>query len=71
MIGIKYPAWGAWVAQSVERPTWAQVLISQSVGSSPASGLVLAAQSPKPASDSVSPSRLCPFPIHAFSLSQK
>ena len=27
---------GAWVAQSVERPTSAQVMISQSVGSSPA-----------------------------------
>ena len=28
---------GAWVAQSVKRPTLAQVMISQSVGSSPAS----------------------------------
>ena len=27
---------GAWVAQSVKRPTLAQVIISRSVGSSPA-----------------------------------
>ena len=32
---------GAWVAQSVERPTSAQVMISHSVSSSPASGSVL------------------------------
>ena len=47
--------WGAWVAQLVERPTLAQVMISQFVGSSPASGSVLTAQSPDPASDSLSP----------------
>ena len=47
---------GAWVAQSVERPTSAQVMISWSVGSSPASGSVLMAQSLEPVSDSVSPS---------------
>ena len=29
---------GAWVAQSVKHPTWAQVMISQFVSSSPASG---------------------------------
>ena len=46
---------GAWVAQSVERPASAQVMISQFVGSSPASGSVLMAQSLEPASDSVSP----------------
>ena len=34
---------GAWVAQSVERPTSVQVVISQFVGSSPASGSVLTA----------------------------
>ena len=33
--------WGAWLAQSVEHPTSAQVMISQFVGSSPASGSVL------------------------------
>ena len=37
---------GAWVAQSVERPTSAQVMISRSVSSSPASGSVLTAWSP-------------------------
>ena len=47
---------GAWVAQSVERPTSAQVMISRSVSSSPASGSVLTARSLEPVSDSVSPS---------------
>ena len=54
-------SWGAWVAQSVERPTSAQVMISQSVSLSPASGSELTAQSLEPASDSVSPS-LSAFP---------
>ena len=44
------------MAQSVKRPTSAQVTISWSVGSSPASGSVLTAWSLEPASDSVSPS---------------
>ena len=48
--------WGAWVTQLVERLTLAQVMISQFVDSSPASGSVLMAQSLEPASDSVSPS---------------
>ena len=47
---------GAWVAQSVERLTLVQVMISQSVGSSPVSGSVLTAQSREPASDSEAPS---------------
>ena len=47
---------GAWVAQLVERPTSAQVMISQFVSSSPTSGSVLTAQGLEPASDSVSPS---------------
>ena len=47
---------GAWVAQSVGRPTLAQVMISRSVSSSPASGSGPMAQSLEPASDSVSPS---------------
>ena len=56
-------------AQSVERPTSAQVMISQFVSSSTASGSVLTAQSLEPASDSVSPSlSLCPSPAHALSL---
>ena len=59
---------GAQVAQSVERPTSAQVMISQFMSSSPASGSVLTAQSLESALDSVSPS-LCPFPAHALSLS--
>ena len=47
---------GAWVAQSVKRPTLAQVMLSRFVSSSPASGSVLTAQSLEPVSDSVSPS---------------
>ena len=62
--------WGAWVAQWIERPTSAQVMISQVVGSSPVLGSVLSAQSLEPASDSVSPS-LCPSPAHTLSLSVK
>ena len=66
---LKITVWGgAWVAQSVKRPTSAQVMISQSVSSSPASGSVLTAQSLEPISDSVSPS-LWPSPVHALSLS--
>ena len=64
--------WGTWVAQSVERPTSAQVVISQSVSSSPASGSVLTAQSLEPVSDSVSPSLSDPPPFMlCLSLSQK
>ena len=49
--------WGAWVAQSVEWPTSAQVMISQLTSSSPASGSVLTAQSLEPVSDSRSEER--------------
>ena len=56
-------SWGAWVAQSVERPTSAQVMISQSVSSSPALGSVPTAQSLEPVSDSVSPSLSAPPPL--------
>ena len=45
---------GAWVAQSVERLTSAEVMMSQFVSSSPVSGSVQTAQSLEPASDSVS-----------------
>ena len=63
---------GAWVAQSVERPTSAQVMISPSVSSSPASGSVLTAQSLEPASDCVSPSLSAPPLLTlCLSLSQK
>ena len=64
--------WGAWVAQSVERPTSAQVTISHSVSSSPTSGYGPMAQSLEPASDSVSPSLSAPPPFMlCLSLSQK
>ena len=60
------------MAQSVERPTSAQVMISQSVSvsSSPASGSVLTAQSLEPVSDSVSPSLSAP-PLLMLCLSVK
>ena len=65
-------AWGIWVAQSVKRPTSAQVMISRLVSSSPASGSVLTAQSLEPALDSVSPSLSNPPPFMlCLSLSQK
>ena len=50
----------AWVAQSVGRPTSAQVMILHFMGSSPVSGSVLTARSLEPASDSVSPSLSAP-----------
>ena len=56
-------SWGAWVAQPVKHPTPAQVITSQSVSSSPASGCVLTARSLVPASDSVSPSLFAPPPL--------
>ena len=59
------PFRGAWMAQSVRHPTSAQVTISRFVGSSPASGSVLTAQSLEPAADSDSPS-LCPSSTHAL-----
>ena len=64
---------GACVAQSVKRPTSAQIMISQFVGSIPASGSVLTAQSLEPASDAVvSLSLSLPLPCsHSVSLSQK
>ena len=58
---------GTWVAQLVKRPTSAQVMILQFVGSSPVSGSVLTAQSLEPASDSVSPSLSAP-PLLALCL---
>ena len=57
---------GAWMAQLVTCPTSAQVMVSQFVGLSPATGNVLTAQSLEPASDSVSPS--LPSPAHTLSL---
>ena len=61
---LKNSQWqGAWVAQSVECPTSAQVMISQFVGSSTALGSVPIAQSLKPSSDSVSPSLSHPLSL--------
>ena len=60
------------MAQSVKRPTSAQVTVSQFMGSSPASGSVLTAQSLEPASDSVSFSlSVPPLLMLCLSLSQK
>ena len=61
---------GTWAAQSVKHPTLAQVMTSQSVGLSPASGSVMTAQSLEPASDSVSPSLSAP-PLLTLSLCLK
>ena len=72
LLYVKKPFWGAWVAQSVERPTSAQVMISHSVSSSPASGSGLTAQSLESASDSVSPSLSSPNTLaFCLCLSQK
>ena len=62
---------GAWVAQSVKRPTSAQVMISRVVSSSPASGSVLTAQSLEPLLDSLSPPLSAPpMLLRALSVSQ-
>ena len=61
---------GAPVAQSVKCLIWAQVMISPSVSSSPASGSVLTARSLEPTSDSVSPSLSAP-PLLVLSLKNK
>ena len=60
----------AWVAQSVEPLTSAQVMISQVVSSSPVLGSVLTAWSLEPASDSVSPSLSAP-PLFVLRLKNK
>ena len=60
--------WGAWVAQSVECLTSAQVMISRFVGLGPTSSSELTAQSLESASDSVSFSLSAP-PLLALSLS--
>ena len=63
---------GVWVAQSAERLTSAQVMISRFVGPIPVSGSVLTAWSLEPALDSVSPSLSAPPPLMLhLSLSQK
>ena len=50
------------MAQSIERPTSAQVMISWFMGLSPTLGSTLTAQSLEPASDSVPPSLSLPLP---------
>ena len=70
LLVLKALGWGAWMAQSVECPTLAQVMISWLVNSGPGSGSVLAAQSLEPALDSVFPSLSAPLTL-AFSLSLK
>ena len=66
--GLKCTIRGAWVAQSVERPTSAQVTISRgSMSLSPSSGSVLTSQSLEPNVDSVSP--LSVPPLLALSVS--
>ena len=63
-------SWGAWVAQSLKRPTSAQVTISWFMGSStPPSGFAQTAQSLEPAWDSVSPS-LSAIPLLMLCLSK-
>ena len=56
------------MAQLVERPTSAQVMMSWSVSLGPMLGSVLTAQSLEPASDSVSPSLSAPPRSHSVSL---
>ena len=63
---------GTWVAQSVERLTSAQVMISRFVGSSPTSGSVLL----EPALDSMCASLSAPPPLmlclsHSLALKNK
>ena len=57
---------GPWMARSAECLTLVQVMISQFVGSSPASSSELAVQSMEPASDSVPPSLSVPPPLVLF-----
>ena len=62
---------GAWVAQSAEHQTSAQVMISWFLHLSPTLGSVLTAQRLQPASDSVSPSLSLLIPCsHSVSLSK-
>ena len=60
---LKLQAQSAWVAQSVEHLTSAQVMISWFLGSSPTLGPVLTSQSLVPASKSVSPFPSAPHPL--------
>ena len=57
---------GAWVAQLVKCPTSTQVTILWFMGSRPASGSVLTAQSLEPVLDSVFPSLSAPPPLMPY-----
>ena len=61
-----YESRGAWVAQSVERPALAPVMISQSVSLSRASSSL--AVGTQPASDPLFPSLSAPPPVCTLSL---
>ena len=72
LLSKRHSIQGRWVAQSVERLTSAQVMISQLVSLSPVLGSVLPAQSLEPALDSVSPSLSLPLThLHSVSVSLK
>ena len=60
---------GAWVAESVKRPTSAQVTISRSVSLSPAVGLWADGSEPGACFQFCVSLSLCPSPVHALSLS--
>ena len=59
------------MAQSVKCPTSAQVMISQSMSLSPASGSVLIAQSLETASDSEASSLSAPLPLALYLKNRK
>ena len=65
---LKLSLQGVWVAQLVKHLTSAHVMTPEFMTLSPASGSVLTALSPEPASVSVSPSLSAP-PLLALSLS--
>ena len=69
-LSLKLTNRGTWVAQSVKRPTSAQVMISQFLSSTSTLSSVLTAQSLEPASDSVSLS-FSALPPFMLCLSQK
>ena len=60
----------AWVAQSVKHPTWAQVIITQFVGSNPVSVSVDTSE-PRACFRFCLSLFLCPSPAHTLSLSLK
>ena len=71
LLSKRHSIQGRWVAQSVERLTSAQVIISQLVSWSPALGSVLTARSLDPASDLCLPLSLSLIHWHSVSVSFK